>query len=172
VAEGRGVVVFVTGRPSAGKSTLAERLHAELGRGAGGSVLLDGDAVRAALVPAPGYGESERASFYETLAGLAALIARQGSIVIVAATAHQRAFRQRARELSPCFVEVFVDTPAEECARRDAKGLYERARRNDVADLPGANLAYEEPESPDVIAAGGHDEAALASVKARLGFPP
>lgn len=149
-----GVVVWLTGLPSSGKSTLAGAVAAVL-RGRERVVVLDGDEVRQALVPPPGYGEVERADFYETLARLAALLARQGHVVLVPATAHRRAFRAHARALAPAFVEVLVDTPLEECRRRDAKGLYARGD----ALLPGLGAAYERPERPEVTVTPGDDDA-------------
>ena len=139
------MVVWFTGPPSSGKSTLAVRVAAELDR----PVLLDGDVVRGALRPPLGFTEEERDAFYETLSRLAALLAQQGFVVLVAATAHRRFFRQRARALAPRFVEVFVDTPLEACMRRDAKGLYARA----VSGLPGGDVTYERPVAPDVVVA-------------------
>lgn len=141
-----GVVVWLTGLPSSGKSTLARRVAERL-RPQGPAVVLDGDEVRAALVPAPGYDESGRDAFYETLARLAALLAGQGAVVLVPATAHRRAFRERARALAPRFLEVFVDTPEAECRRRDAKGLFARA----PPGLPGAGVDYEAPLRPDLV---------------------
>jgi adenylylsulfate kinase len=163
-----GAVVWVTGLPAAGKSTLARRLDARLRAAGTRSVLLDGDEVRAALVPAPGYDEAGRAAFYATLARLAALVARQGAVAVVAATAHRRAFREAARALAPRFVEVLVDAPEEVCAARDPKGLWARARGGDAPDLPGAGPAYERPAAPEVVAAGGEDGAAIDAVLERL----
>jgi adenylylsulfate kinase len=137
-----GTVVWIVGLPSSGKSTLAARVAEALGL----AVVLDGDEVRHALRPVPGYSEGERDAFYETLARLGALIARQGHVVLVAATAHRRAFRERARELAPRFVEVFVDTPLDECRRRDTKGLYARGEHQ----LPGVGVPFEPPEAPDL----------------------
>ena len=166
----QGVVVWFTGAPSAGKSTLATGLAGELRQRTVAVVLLDGDDVRQALSPAPGYDEAGRGHFYETLASLAALIARQGLTVLVAATAHRRSFRERARELAPRFVEVFVDTPEEARRLRDDKGLYRATASGDVSGLPGADLAYEAPSAPDLVARGGRDEAALASLLRLLGL--
>lgn len=148
-AEG-GVVVWLTGLPSSGKSTLARHLAAALRDQGRQVVVLDGDEVRASLVPTPGYDERGRADFYETLARLAALAAGQGLVAIVPATAPRARFRARARELAPRLVEVFVDVPLEECARRDAKGLYARG----TADLPGASAPFEPPTHADVVVAG------------------
>lgn len=146
-----GVVAWFTGLPSSGKSTLARAVAAALP----GAVLLDGDEVRAALKPAPGYDEAGRAAFYESLARLAALVAAQGHVVLVPATAHRRAFRALARQLAPRFVEVFVDTPLDECRRRDAKGLYAREEPN----APGVGVAFEAPVAPDVVVRPGEADA-------------
>ena len=164
-----GTVVWITGLPASGKSKLGKRLAAELaGRGIHVSVL-DGDEVRAALVPAPGYSPKERQAFYETLAGLAALLAAQGAVVLVPATAHLRAFRERAREMAPRFLEVWVDTPIEECRARDPKGLYgQAAAAATLTTLPGVGEAYEPPLAPDAVAHGGEDQEAVEAVLRRL----
>lgn len=163
-----GAVVWLTGLPASGKSTLAARLRERLEALGRASVVLDGDQVRQTLWPRPGYSTEERDAFYRTLAGLAALLARQGLLVLVAATAPQRAHRDAARALAPRFVEVFVDVPAEECARRDPKGLWAKARAGEAPTLPGAGARYEAPQAPEVRAAGGEDPAAVEAVLRRL----
>jgi adenylylsulfate kinase len=159
-----GAVVWVTGLPAAGKSTFARRLREALRARGVPAALLDGDAVRAALVPAPGYDRAGRAAFYETLGNLALALAADGLVAIVAATAHRRAFRDRVRAAAPRFVEVLVDVPPEVCAARDPKGLWASARAGGAPELPGAGAAYERPEAPEVIARGGEDgDAVLAA---------
>jgi adenylylsulfate kinase len=167
-AKADGVVVWVTGLPSSGKSTLARRVHEALGAAGRSSVLLDGDEVRACLVPTPGYDEVARSDFYDTLARLAALLARQGFIVLVPATAHRAVFRTRARLLAPRFMEVLVETPAARCAERDPRQLWARARSGEVSALPGAGVAYEPPETPEVTAWGGLDDTARDAIVARV----
>lgn len=157
----KGMVVWITGLPSSGKSLLAERAWRRLVHAKRPAVMLDGDAVRAAMKPTPGYDDTARADFYETLAGLAALLANQGLVVMVPATAHLRAHRDKARALAPEFVEVYVRATPECCARRDAKGLYAAAREGKVSNMPGVDVEYEPPESPDIVALGGYDEEAL-----------
>ena len=164
-----GAVVWFTGLPASGKSTLAARVAARLRALGRAALVLDGDAVRESMVPRPGYSPAERDAFYETLARLSALLARQGAAVLVAATAPRRAHRAAARSLAPRFVEVFVDVPAEECARRDPKGLWARARAGEVPTHPGAGAPYQPPEAPEVRASGGDDLAAVEAVLARLG---
>ena len=155
-----GVVVWLTGLPQAGKSTLAARVHAALRAAGESACILDSDEVRQAMSPTPGYGQEARDAFYATLGQLAALLARQGLMVIVPATAHLRRYRDAARAAAPYFVEVHVATPLEECARRDEKGLYAGA----PAELPGVHVAYEPPEAAEVVAQGGQDDAALAEI--------
>lgn len=150
-----GVVAWLTGLPSSGKSTLAGRAAERLRAQGAACVILDGDEVRARLRPAPGYDDAGRDAFYETLAGLAGYLASQGAIVLVPATANRRAFRDRARALAPRFLEIFVDTPAEVCMARDAKGLYAAAAQHgNRGSLPGAGALYEPPASPDLRVRG------------------
>jgi adenylylsulfate kinase len=169
VSAGKGAVAWFTGLPSSGKSTLAGLVRARLAAAGAPVVLLDGDQVRRALVPAPGYAPAERDAFYETLARLAALLASQGMVVLVAATAHRRVHRERARALTPRFVEVHVATPADDCQARDVKGLWSAARAGAAPHLPGSGVAYEPPARPEVVASGGQDAAALEAVLEALG---
>lgn len=164
--------MWVTGLPASGKSTLARRLRDRL-RGAGiPAAVLDGDAVRAALIPPRGYGEAERIALYETVGNLALTLAAEGLVAIVAATAHRRAFRDRVRERAPRFVEVWMDVSPETCAARDPKGLWARARAGAAPDLPGAGVAYEPPLAPEVVARAGEDAAAVEAIVAALGVGP
>jgi adenylylsulfate kinase len=156
-----GTVVWFTGLPASGKSTLAERVRDQLPRA---SVILDSDTMRDVL-EAGSYAADDRDRFYRVLANLAANLAHQGLAVLVAATAQRRAYRELARAHAPSFVEVWVRTSADQCAQRDVKGLYARARAGQIA-LPGIAVAYEPPTNPDVVAEGGHDEAAARAILA------
>ena len=142
-----GVVAWFTGLPSSGKTTLAREVAGELRLRDRNAVVLDSDELRAALIPPLGYDDTARAHLYGTLARLAATLARQGHIVLVPATAHRRIYRDAARALAPAYVEIFVDTPLDECRRRDTKGLYAQH----APQAPGAGLAYEPPVAPDLI---------------------
>lgn len=141
----KGTVIWFCGLPSSGKSTLARRVAAESERPA---LVLDGDEVRDAIRPQHGYDETSRAEFYETLARLAALAASQGFRVLVPATANRRRYRELAQRLAPRWLEVFVDTPFDVCAARDAKGLYRDAGAR--AALPGVGTEFEAPENPSL----------------------
>lgn len=161
-----GVVCWLTGLPQSGKSTLARRLEAALPASAR-CVRLDSDELREAL-GTTSYGPDERDQLYATLAALAALLARSGHVVVVAATAPSRRLRAHARELAPRFLEVWVRTSLADCMARDRKGLYQLAKDGLAPHLPGVGATYEPPPAPDVIADGGHDERALAALVAAL----
>jgi adenylylsulfate kinase len=165
----KGAVVWITGPPASGKSTFAAALQRALGPDRHPCCVLDGDEVRAAIVPPHGYTPSGREAFYLTLARLAALLARQGLVVIVAATSHRRAHREQARALAEHFIEVYVSVPLEECERRDPRGLYAAARAGALSGLPGADVTYEPPTEPDVVARGGNDDEAMARILDELG---
>lgn len=165
MGEPRGIVLWFTGLPASGKSTLATRVR-DLVAARRSCVVLDSDALREAL-EATTYGDVAREGFYRSLANLAALIARQGHVVLVAATAPLRVHREHARAVAPEFVEIWVRTPLAACEARDPKGLYARARAGDAPRLPGVGAPYEAPPAPDVTAEGGLDEAAAEAI-ARL----
>jgi adenylylsulfate kinase len=164
-----GAVVWMTGLPGAGKSTLARALRDRLRAAGRPALLLDGDAVRAALSPAPGYDDAGRDAFYRTLGELALLAAADGLVAIVAATAHRRVFRERVRARATRFIEVHVATPADVCAARDPKRLWARARAGGAPGLPGAGVPYEPPEAAEVAAQGGEDARALERLERLLG---
>ncbi len=163
-----GVVLWIVGRPSSGKSTFAKAAFKLLQEQGVCACVLDGDAVRAALRPAPGYDPEARDAFYETLANLAALVAAQGQIVLVPATASRAEYRRRAKQLAPDFFEVFVDVPQQEVEARDAKGLYRAVREGRVQGVPGADAPFDAPEHADAVARGGHDTATVEEVVRRV----
>lgn len=166
-------IIWFTGLPASGKSTLARRVHAHFVATGRPSVLLDGDELRQILGARSRvlYALDECDRFYRSLAALAALLANQGMVVLVAATAPRRQDRDRARAevmAAGTFLEVWVKTPFSECQARDVRGLYEQARRADAKELPGIGPAYEPPLAPDVIADGGLDDAAVAAIECQL----
>jgi adenylylsulfate kinase len=153
-----GTLVWITGLPASGKSTLARAALAQLRERRVAACVLDSDDVRTAVFPHLGYSDDDRDEFYRGLGELAVLLARQGLVVLVAATANKAMYRQAAREAAPRFIEVYVDTDPDSCAERDFKGLY--AGEAD-GSLPGRGAVYERPESPDLLARGGRDRTAV-----------
>ena len=165
-------IAWFTGLPSSGKSTLARRVRERLVAGARAVVMLDSDEVREAL-GARGYEAKDRDGFYRALADLAVLVAKQGVVVLVAATAPRREHRDRARRAvgdGGRFVEVWVSTPLAVCEARDSKGLYCRARRGEAPEVPGIGVPYEAPRSPEVVADGDW-ETAVAAIAGLLVSP-
>jgi adenylylsulfate kinase len=146
-----GVVAWFTGLPASGKSTLAAAVVTELKAHGLAPIMLDSDDVRASIMPSLGYDSDARAALYGTIARIAALIANQGHVVLVPATAHRRVFRDAARSLAPQFVEIYVDTPLDEAKRRDRKGTYAGTGEH----VPGVGVEYEPPSNPDFRSSDG-----------------
>jgi adenylylsulfate kinase len=158
-----GMVIWFTGLPASGKSTLAREVRERLLDRGKTPCLLDSDVIRQVTAPLLGYSDEGRDAFYEALAGLAAELASQGLVVLVAATAHRSAYRERARSLAPRFLEVWVTTPVDVCRLRDGKGLY-AGEPGVTSALPGVGTVYEEPVHPDIRADGGRDRAAASAI--------
>ena len=145
-----GFCVWLTGLPSAGKTTIAHALVPRL-RARGWNVeLLDGDEVRRGLSADLGFDRSARESHAARVTFVAKVLARNGVIPIVALISPYATSRTRARREIGRFVEVHVTTPLEVCEQRDAKGLYGRARRGEIKEMTGIDDPYEIPESPEI----------------------
>ena len=158
---GCGVTIWLTGLPSAGKSTIAHGVEPLL-RDRGLRVeVLDGDAVRPHLAAARGYSREDRAINIRRIGWVAELLARNGVVVLVSAIAPFRDVRDQvcaAHEANGTpYLEVHVSTPVEVASERDVEGLYARQRVGEISGLTGVDDPYEEPLVPDlVIAAHEH----------------
>jgi adenylylsulfate kinase len=145
-----GMTIWLTGLPSAGKTTIGSQVTEQL-RAAGLNVeFLDGDVIRKRLFSELGYTKHDRDENVLRLAFLAHLLSRNGVIVVVAAIAPYRAIRQRIRESSTNFVEVYVNALSSVCEQRDVKGLYRKARRGELVGFTGVDDPYEPPVQPEV----------------------
>ena len=164
--------VWLTGLSGSGKSSIANCLEQRLYAEGRHTYLLDGDNVRHGLNRDLGFTEADRAENIRRVAEVARLMVDAGLIVIVAFISPFCAERRAARDLftDSTFVEVFVDTPLEECERRDPKGLYAKARSGALPNFTGIDSPYELPESPDVhlVTTGRSPEECAEQVFARL----
>ncbi len=144
--------LWFTGLSGSGKSTIAnlvEKRLLSLGRH---TYLLDGDNIRHGLNKDLGFTEADRVENIRRVAEVARLMVDAGLIVLVSFISPYRSERQSARELLGAdeFVEVYVDTPVDECERRDVKGLYRKARAGQLPNFTGISAPYEAPEAPEV----------------------
>ncbi len=145
-----GFCLWLTGLPSAGKTTIGRVLVERL-RGRGRFVeLLDGDEIRKGLSADLGFDRASREAHAGRVTFVAKLLARNGAIPIVALISPYRTSRARARAEIGRFVEIYVNTPLEVCERRDVKGLYRRARAGEIHEMTGIDDPYEPPEHPEI----------------------
>ena len=145
-------VLWFTGLPGAGKSTIAIQLEQKLRASANTPCLLDGDIIRLGLNQDLGFTQQDRVENIRRIAEVAKLMAGTGLIVIVAFISPFRSGRAMARNIMGDgeFAEIFIDTPIDVCEKRDPKGLYAKARRGELPDFTGIDSPYEAPERPEV----------------------
>jgi len=161
----RPLCLWFTGLSGAGKSTIANLIERRLHVLGYHTYLLDGDNVRHGINKDLGFTPEDRVENIRRIAEVAHLMVDAGLIVLVSVISPYRSERRSARELfaEGEFMEVFVDTPLEECERRDAKGLYQKARAGLIRNFTGIDAPYERPEAPDVhLASSGRHAEQLA----------
>lgn len=146
------LTLWFTGLSGSGKSTLANMLEKRLVTEGRHTMLLDGDNIRHGLNRNLGFTESDRVENIRRVAEVARLMNDAGLLVFVAFISPFARDRQRAREIiGDGFLEIFVNTPLEECERRDVKGLYKKAREGKISNFTGISSPYETPTAPDLV---------------------
>lgn len=148
-------VVWITGLPGSGKSTIAGALKAALSED---TVILRMDDLRKIVTPTPSYSDEERELVYRALVFTAKMLYDSGHTVIIDATAHMRRWRTLARDVISEYMEVYLTCSLDECQRREMeredahqapRDIYKRAEQG--WPVPGVNVSYEEPATPEVI---------------------
>ncbi len=155
----RSAVLWFTGLPGAGKSTIANLVEAGLHARGIHTVMLDGDNVRHGLNRDLGFTEPDRVENIRRVGEVAKLMTDAGLIVLCSFISPFRAERRMVRELLDTgeFVEIFVDTPIDECIARDPKGLYRRALAGEIKNFTGVDQPYEIPENAELHLFAGRD---------------
>lgn len=144
-----GPVIWLTGLPCSGKTTIAKALRRRWTRCP--IILLDGDEVRQGLCADLGFTVRDRLKNLERVAHVAALLRAQGCAVLCSFVSPSAASRARVRAILGDLVEVFVDAPLEECIRRDVKGMYAEALAGTRRKFTGIGAPYEPPAAPDLL---------------------
>ena len=146
------LLIWFTGLSGSGKSTIANALEKALFMKGIHTYLLDGDNVRKGLNNNLSFTPEDRSENIRRIAEVAHLMIDAGLVVLASFVSPYREDRENVKRIVGYenFVEVFVNTPIEECERRDVKGLYEKARAGEIKNFTGVNAPYETPMAPDV----------------------
>jgi adenylylsulfate kinase len=149
----RGAVIWLTGLPGSGKSTIAQATERTLYNLGLQTVTLDGDNMRLGLCADLGFSDSDRNENVRRVAETARLFLDQGFVVIVALVSPDRRTRERIKQtISPeDFLEIYCSCPPSVCQQRDPKGHYARAKRGEISNFTGISSFYEEPLKPDLL---------------------
>jgi adenylylsulfate kinase len=147
----KGVTLWFTGLPCSGKSAIADIVAEKLKAQGLRAERLDGDIVRQDLTRDLGFSKADRDENIRRVTFVAKLLARNGVAVLVSFISPYREMRDRARQQISSFVEIYVKCPMEVCAKRDVKGMYQKAMRGEIKEFTGVNDPYEEPLRPELI---------------------
>lgn len=148
----RAKVVWMTGLSGSGKTTLAKYLERKLLENNHFSKLLDGDNVRSGLNKGLGFSEADRNENIRRIAEVSKLFMDGGVICINCFVSPTKEIRDLAKGIigENDFIEVYINTPIEECEKRDVKGLYAKARKGEIKDFTGISAPFEAPENPQI----------------------
>lgn len=166
----KAFVLWFTGLPCSGKTSLAKRMAAELAAEKQAVEHLDGDIVREAF-PRTGFSQEERNTHIRQMGFWAGKLEKHGVCVVASFVSPFRESREFARRQCANFVEIHVATPLEECERRDVKGMYRKARAGEIRGFTGVDDPYETPESAEVTidTSNRSIEECIGELRRRLG---
>jgi adenylyl-sulfate kinase len=152
IRDRNGFTLWLTGLPSAGKTTLAHLVGRRLQeRGLTHVEILDGDVIRTNLCKDLGFSRQDRDTNIRRIAFVCSLLTRHDVITIVAAISPYRESREFARKQIDRFVEVHVKCPLDVAIQRDVKGLYRKAMQGEIPAFTGISDPYEEPSNPEIV---------------------
>jgi adenylylsulfate kinase len=146
-----GDVLWFTGLSGSGKTTTAQHVYERLVEAGRKVELLDGDVIRSAICKGLGFSREDRLENIRRIAYVADLLARHGVTVLVSAITPYREMREYLRVHVAGYVEIYVNCSLEVCEQRDVKGLYAKARRQEIKMFTGISDSYEEPERADLV---------------------
>jgi len=152
-------VIWITGLPGSGKSTISRKVQEKLLAKRIKSKILELDEIRKIITPNPKYTDEERDIVYLSLVYMARLLADCGINVIIDATGNRLAYREKARELISNFIEVYIKCPLDICIKREEerdaqhspKDIYKKGISGESGNVPGINVPYEESPNPEIV---------------------
>lgn len=149
----KGFALWFTGLSGSGKSTIANEIEKRLFQQGMTTSVLDGDNIRLGLNGDLGFSQADRQENIRRIAEVAKLFTESGIVVLVPVISPYSEDRKKARDLfeKGKFIEVYVDCPLDVCQQRDPKGLYSKAKKNEVMHFTGIDAPYEEPKSPEIV---------------------
>lgn len=142
-------VLWFTGLSGSGKSTISEKVYAELKDRGYEIEHLDGDVVRE-VFPKTGFSKEERDNHVKRVGFVASLLQKHGVFVVASFISPYRDARDFVRDMCEDFTEIHISTPLEVCEERDVKGLYAKARKGEIDNFTGISDPYEEPDNPEL----------------------
>jgi adenylylsulfate kinase len=163
----KGAIIWFTGLSASGKSTIAHLVEKELYRRCCSTYVLDGDNVRHGLCSDLSFGHEDRAENIRRIGEMVKLFVDAGIIVLTAFISPYRKDRRMVRSLFDYgqFLEIHVDCPVEECAKRDKKGIYEKAKAGIIKNFTGISAPYEAPLTPELVIKSDKEDARASTAR-------
>ena len=146
----KAFVLWLTGLSGSGKSTIAERVYDNIAKDGREVERLDGDVMRG-LFPSTGFSKADRDEHIKRVGYMASRLEKHGVIVIASFISPYKEARRFVRNLCTNFIEVYVSASLKECEKRDAKGLYGKARAGEIKNFTGIDDPYEPPDEPQIV---------------------